>query len=60
VAAGTPEQVAADPASYTGQYLRPILKRAGRAVEPAADGRRAPAGGRGNDRNNRRRVEVAA
>ncbi|MES2365591.1 MAG: excinuclease ABC subunit UvrA [Pseudomonadota bacterium] len=27
LAAGTPEQVAAKPASYTGQYLKPILKR---------------------------------
>jgi len=27
LAAGTPEQVAANPASYTGQYLKPILKR---------------------------------
>ncbi len=26
LAAGTPEQVAAKPASYTGQYLKPILK----------------------------------
>ncbi len=25
VATGTPEQVAANPASYTGQYLRPYL-----------------------------------
>jgi excinuclease ABC subunit A len=27
VAEGTPEQVAADPGSYTGKYLRPILDR---------------------------------
>ncbi|HET9425026.1 MAG TPA: excinuclease ABC subunit UvrA [Gemmatimonadaceae bacterium] len=27
VAAGTPEEVAAIPASHTGQYLRPLLKR---------------------------------
>jgi excinuclease ABC subunit A len=26
VAAGTPEQVAANPASYTGQFLRPLLE----------------------------------
>jgi excinuclease ABC subunit A len=32
VAEGTPEEVAANPASYTGHYLRPILERAGRAV----------------------------
>ncbi|MDQ6918260.1 MAG: excinuclease ABC subunit UvrA [Candidatus Dormibacteraeota bacterium] len=29
VATGTPEQLARNPASYTGQYLRPILERAG-------------------------------
>ena len=27
VAAGTPEQVAAVPGSFTGQYLRPLLER---------------------------------
>ena len=27
VAAGTPEDVAAVPASYTGQYLKPLLKK---------------------------------
>lgn len=27
VAVGTPEEVAANPASYTGQYLRPLLNR---------------------------------
>ncbi len=30
VATGTPEEVAANPSSYTGQYLRPILEAAGR------------------------------
>ncbi len=30
VATGTPEEVALNPASYTGQYLRPILEAAGR------------------------------
>jgi excinuclease ABC subunit A len=29
VATGTPEELAANPASYTGQYLRPILEKAG-------------------------------
>ena len=29
VACGTPEEVAANPASYTGQYLLPLLKEAG-------------------------------
>ena len=28
IAEGTPEQVAANPASYTGRYLRPVLERA--------------------------------
>ena len=27
VAAGTPEEVAADPASHTGRYLAPLLER---------------------------------
>jgi excinuclease ABC subunit A len=27
IATGTPEEVAANPASYTGQYLRPLLDR---------------------------------
>jgi excinuclease ABC subunit A len=34
VAQGTPEEVAADPASYTGQYLAPLLG-AGNAARPA-------------------------
>ncbi|TMF88395.1 MAG: excinuclease ABC subunit UvrA [Chloroflexi bacterium] len=34
VAEGTPEQVALDPASYTGRYLRPVLERAGRLKPP--------------------------
>src|SRR5204862_3542479 len=39
VAAGTPEDVARDPSSYTGQYLRPVLEAAGRlssAARPTA------------------------
>jgi len=41
VAEGTPEQVAQDPASYTGQYLRPVLDAAGRLPKrPAAPSRR--------------------
>ena len=35
VATGTPEQLALNPASYTGQYLRPILEKAG-TLKPAA------------------------
>ncbi|ABL82028.1 MULTISPECIES: excinuclease ABC subunit UvrA [unclassified Nocardioides] len=40
VAEGTPEEVAADPASFTGQFLAPLL--AGRHAEQSAD-RAAPA-----------------
>ncbi|HTG39054.1 excinuclease ABC subunit UvrA [Sphingomonas sp.] len=35
VAQGTPETVAAEPRSYTGRYLAPLLKRAGGAVKAA-------------------------
>ena len=28
VATGTPEEVAENPASFTGQYLKPVLERA--------------------------------
>ena len=35
VAEGTPEQVAEDPDSYTGRYLRPILERAGKRLKTA-------------------------
>jgi excinuclease ABC subunit A len=38
VAAGPPEQVALDAASYTGHYLRPVLEAAGRLEEPSAAG----------------------
>ena len=34
VATGTPEDVAATPASYTGQYLKPILKRSPKVAQP--------------------------
>ncbi len=36
VATGTPEEVAENPASFTGQYLKPALQR-GRALRAAAD-----------------------
>jgi len=35
VATGTPEQLARNPASYTGQYLRPVLEKAGTLKPPA-------------------------
>ena len=34
VAAGTPEDVAAEPRSYTGQFLKPLLKRKGGGALP--------------------------
>jgi excinuclease ABC subunit A len=40
VATGTPEQLAGNPASYTGQYLRPILEKAG-TLKPAGKARAA-------------------
>jgi excinuclease ABC subunit A len=45
VAVGTPEDVAQNPASHTGRYLRPVLERSGRLQpprpeEPAARRRR--------------------
>ncbi len=39
VAIGTPEEIAANPASYTGHYLKQVLKRRGSAK--AASGKRA-------------------
>ena len=41
IAEGTPEEVAADPASYTGQYLAPLLEgaRAGGAQSTRQEGR---------------------
>ena len=44
IAAGTPEQLALNPKSYTGQYLRPILEKAG-TLKGGSNGRtkaRAP------------------
>ena len=40
VVTGTPEQVAAEPRSFTGQYLRPLLERSTRS--PAEAGAQAP------------------
>ena len=47
VAAGTPEDIAAHPTSYTGRYLAPVLKRArtpaAKSAKPAkAKGKAAP------------------
>ena len=37
VAAGTPEAVAGDPASYTGRYLAPLLEREPLTAPPAVE-----------------------
>jgi excinuclease ABC subunit A len=52
IAAGTPEEVAAEPASHTGRFLAEIL-------EPAPRGA-AKAGGKGKDAPRKRRAKVAA
>jgi excinuclease ABC subunit A len=39
VASGTPEELALNPASYTGQYLRPILEKAGTLLPSSAKSR---------------------
>jgi excinuclease ABC subunit A len=44
IAAGTPEQVARSAASYTGQYLRPVLARASATAPPRKRRARAAAG----------------
>ncbi len=51
VATGTPEQVAAHPDSFTGEFLKPLLEGTARTPE-AASGvtRRAPAAGRARKR----------
>src|SRR5687767_8737416 len=38
IAAGTPEQVAQNPKSYTGQFVKPLLERARRAARSGAKG----------------------
>ncbi|HUR69348.1 MAG TPA: excinuclease ABC subunit UvrA [Candidatus Thermoplasmatota archaeon] len=42
VAEGTPEQVAAVPESYTGQFLKPLLAREVGAAAPTSSGKKAP------------------
>ena len=37
IATGTPEDIAQVKASYTGQYLKPILKGRGKAAKDAAE-----------------------
>jgi excinuclease ABC subunit A len=44
IAEGTPEDVAASPASYTGQFLKPLLDgRGGVRAKPGRGARKAPA-----------------
>ncbi len=43
VATGTPEEIAANPASHTGRFLRETLRRHGRVVAPAPDAPQGPA-----------------
>ena len=38
IATGTPEQVAANPRSFTGQYLKPLVKSGGKPASSAAVG----------------------
>jgi excinuclease ABC subunit A len=56
IAEGTPEQLAANPASSTGQFLRTPLERAGRRL---AVSNGAASGGRTKRRPSTRRVKVA-
>ena len=54
VATGTPEQVAAEPASYTGHYLRRVLDGPDRRTRrPAAGVRSNSAAGRTSPRTRR-------
>ena len=39
IATGTPEQVAQNPNSFTGQFLKPILQKAGRLIPPPTEAR---------------------
>jgi excinuclease ABC subunit A len=47
VAEGTPEEVAAHPDSYTGQFLRPLLEGSPAKQPPKRASKRAPAAGGG-------------
>jgi excinuclease ABC subunit A len=40
VATGTPEEVAAHPESFTGEFLRPLLDGTGRVAQRTANGRK--------------------
>ncbi len=57
VAAGTPEEVVAEPASHTGQFLAELLPAAGASTNGA---RRPPAGTRKAKKPRKSRAKVAA
>jgi hypothetical protein len=56
VACGTPETICANPASHTGRYLAPILRRGGANLDDGADkaDRADAASMRGNNAGARR------
>lgn len=43
IATGTPEQVAQNPNSFTGQFLKPILQKAGRILPPPTEAQQSKA-----------------
>jgi excinuclease ABC subunit A len=50
VATGTPEQIAANPASHTGRFLKPVLEGRGASVAPESGGE-APRKSNGRSRS---------
>ncbi len=58
VARGTPEQVARESRSYTGQFLQPLLERGGN-VKPAAQ-RKRPAAAAKSRRTTLKRQRAAS
>ena len=54
IAAGTPEDVAKDPRSYTGQHVKPLLERRSRRTSSASGG------GNGRPRRPRNGLEASA
>nr|WP_310466936.1 hypothetical protein [Sphingomonas sp.] len=55
VVEGTPEQVAAEPKSFTGQYLKPLLERSSARPEPVE---RRPSKPRGSSRSKSRPTDA--
>ena len=56
IAAGTPEQVAQNPRSYTGQFVKPLLERSGRGSRATSSG----GGGSGKRATRDRGLEASA